>query len=63
MRHRPPHPEPLPVPSAPYPSGLSQTTSFGYFASCIELALVMYVTYVNVHVSVLFSHPTLVFSH
>ena len=47
---------PLPHPSLPYPSGLSQTTSFGCPASCIELALVIYFIYGNVHVSMLFSH-------
>ena len=45
------HPEPSP----PYPSGLSQSTGFGCPASCIELALVIYFTYGNVHVSLLFS--------
>ena len=42
--------------SPPYPSGTSQSTSFGHPDSCIELALVIYFTYDNVHVSVLFSH-------
>ena len=42
-------------PSPPYHSGLSQSSSFGSLASCIELALVMYFTYGNVHVSVIFS--------
>ena len=46
---------PLPHPSLPYPSGLSQTTSFGCPASCIELALVIYFTYGNIYVSMLFS--------
>ena len=37
-------------------SGLSQSTSFECPASCIELALVFYFTYGNIHVSMLFSH-------
>ena len=50
------HPEhPLPVPSPPYSSGLSQSTGFGCPASCIKLALAMYFTYGNVHVLILFS--------
>ena len=53
---RPPCPIfPLPPPSPPYPSGLSQSTGFGCPASWIELALVTYFTYGNIHVSVLFS--------
>ena len=44
-----------PLPSPPYPSGLSQSTGFGCPASCFELALVIYFTYGHVHVSVLFS--------
>ena len=46
---------PLPPPSSPHPSGLSQSTSFECPASCIELTLVIYFTYGNIHVSVLFS--------
>ena len=46
---------PLLAPSTPYPSGLSQSADFGCPASCIELALVTYFTYDNVHVSLLFS--------
>ena len=38
-----------------YPSGLSQSASFGYPASCTKLALVTYLTNGNVHVSVVFS--------
>ena len=40
-----------------YPSGLSQSTSFGFgcLASCIKFALVNYFTYGNVHVLILFS--------
>ena len=52
----PPHPKPsLSPPSQPYPSGLSQSTGFGCPASCIKLALVIYFTRGNVHVSMLFS--------
>ena len=54
--HVSPHPEPSPSPS--HPSGLTQSTGFGCSASCIKLALVIYFTYGNIHVSVLFSHPT-----
>ena len=51
-----PCPGPLPpLPSPPCPSGLSQSTSFEFPASCIELALIIYFTYGNVHVSRLFS--------
>ena len=51
-----PCPEPFrPPPSPPCPSGLSQSTSFEFTASCIELALIIYFTYGNVHVSRLFS--------
>ena len=46
---------PLPPPSLPYPSGLSQSTGFGCPASCIKLALVINFTCGNVHVSMLFS--------
>ena len=46
---------PLPPPSPPYPSGLSQSTGFGCPASCMELALFIYFTYSNVYVSTLFS--------
>ena len=48
------HPEPPPA-SAPHPSGLSQSTSFGCPALCIKLALVIYFTYGNIYVSMLFS--------
>ena len=44
-----------PPPFQPHPSRLSQNTSFECPASCIELALVIYFTYGNVHVSVLIS--------
>ena len=46
---------PLPPPSLPYPSGLSQSTGFGCPVSCIEFALVICFTHGNVHVSTLFS--------
>ena len=46
---------PLPPLSASYPSGLCQSTSFGFSASCIELALVICSTCGSVHVSTLFS--------
>ena len=45
----------LHLPSLSHPSGLSQSTGFGCSASCIELVLVIYFTYANVHVSMLFS--------
>ena len=51
----PPTLSPLPPPSPPYPSGLFQNISFRCPASCIELALVIYFTYGNVHVSMFFS--------
>ena len=46
---------PLPLPSPPYLSGLSQSTGFGCLAPCIELVLIIYFTYGNVHVLLLFS--------
>ena len=51
----PPSWTPLPPPSPPHPSGLLQSTIFGCPASCIDLALVIYFTYGNIHVSMLFS--------
>ena len=45
----------IPPASPPYPSGLSQSTGFGCPASCVELALVVFFTYGNIHVSVVFS--------
>ena len=48
-----PHPE---TPShLPPHSGLSQSTGFEIPASCIDLAPVIYFTYSNIHVSMLFS--------
>ena len=52
----PPRPEPHPSPaSPPQPSGLSQSTGFECPASFLELALIIYFTYGNVPVSMLFS--------
>ena len=51
----PPSWTPLQPPSPPYPSGLPQSMGLGCPASCIELALVIYFTYGNVHVSMTFS--------
>src|SRR5574337_407954 len=45
----------VPPPSPSHPSGLSQCTSFECPVSCIELGLVIYFTYGNKHVSMLFS--------
>ena len=50
-------PPPTSLPS--HPSGLSQSTGFEGPASCIKLALVIYFTYVNLHVSMLFSQRIL----
>ena len=41
-----------------YLSGFSQSTGFGCSASCVELALVIYFTYGNIDVSMLFSQIT-----
>ena len=51
----PPSPPPLPPPSPSHLFGLSQCTSFECPVSCIELGLVIYFTYENIHVSILFS--------
>ena len=48
----PPSLNPLPTPSPPQPPGLSQSTSFECSASYIELALVIYFAYGNIHASV-----------
>ena len=53
--HVSPFPKPLPLPSPSHPSGLSQCTSFECPVSCIKLGLVIYFTYGNIHVSMLFS--------
>ena len=56
-----PHPEspshlPLfPPPSPSHPSGLSQSTSFECPASWTKFALVIYFTYGNIYISMLFS--------
>ena len=50
--------KPLLSPSQSHPSGLSQCISFQYPVSCIELGLVIYFTYGNTHVSMLFSQIT-----
>ena len=49
---------PFPPPSPSHPSGLSQCTSFERPVSCIKLGLVIYFTYGNIHVSMLFSQIT-----
>ena len=54
----PPILNPLPPPSPPHPSGLFQSTGSACWASCIELALVIYFTYGNTHISMLFSQIT-----
>ena len=46
---------PLPPPSASYPYGLTQCTSFESPISWIKLKLVIYFTYGNMQVSMLFS--------
>ena len=50
-----PHPEPPPTSLPSHPSGLSQFTGFECPVSCMELGLVIYFTYGNINVSVLFS--------
>ena len=51
----PPSRTPLPPPSPFHPSGLSQCTSFECPVLYNELGLVLYFTYDNIHVSLLFS--------
>ena len=51
----PPRLNPHSPPSLPHSSGLSQNTDFECPASCIELALVIYFTYGNIYVSMIFS--------
>ena len=46
---------PLPSPSPYHPSGSSQCTGFEGPVSCIKLELVIYFTYDNIHISMLFS--------
>ena len=43
-----------PPPSSSHPSELSQCTGFECPVSCIDLELVIYFTYGNIHVSLLF---------
>ena len=51
---------PLPHPSPPHPSRLSQSTGLGCPPSCIKLALVIYFTYGDVCFNAILSnHPTL----
>ena len=45
----------LPPPSSSHPSGSSQCTSHEYPDSCIKLGLMIYFTYDNIHVSMVFS--------
>ena len=53
----PPHPEPHShLPSHPIPLDFPSAPGFECPASCIELGLVIYFTYSNIHVSMLFSH-------
>jgi len=50
------HPEtPSYIPPQPIPLGCTRALALGASASCIELALVIYFTYCNIHVSMLFS--------
>ena len=51
----PPSRTPLPPPSPSHASGLSQYTGFWCPVSCFELGLLIYFTYANIHVSMLFS--------
>ena len=51
----PPSWTPLPPPSLLYPSGLSQSPGFGCPASWIDLAVVIWFTSGNVHISMLVS--------
>ena len=54
--HMSPHSEtPTHIPSHPIPYRQSQSTGFECPASCIKLALVIYFTYGNVNVLMLFS--------
>ena len=51
----PPSRTALPPPLSSHPSGLSQCTDFECPVSCMELGLVIYFIYGNIHVSVIFS--------
>ena len=57
----PPSRTALSPPLSSHPSGLSQCTDFECPVSCMELGLVIYFIYGNIHVSMLFSQiiPTL----
>ena len=46
---------PLPQPALPHPSRLPQSTGFGFPAPYLKLTLVIYFTYGNMYVSILFS--------
>ena len=46
---------PLPPPSPSHPSGSSQYTGCEHPVSCVKFRLVIYFTYGNIHVSMLFS--------
>ena len=50
---------PLPPPSPSHPSGSSQCTGLEHPVSFIKLGLVIYFTYDNIHVSILFSQVIL----
>ena len=50
-----PLPKLIPPPSLLHPAGFSQSTGFQCPVSCIKLGLVIYFTYGNIHVSMLFS--------
>ena len=52
---RPPSWTYIPPPSTSHPSGLSQCTIPEHCVSCIKPGLVIYFTYGNIHVSMLFS--------
>ena len=54
----PPFCTPLSPPSSFHPSRLSQSTGFGFPASCRKLPLAIYFTYGNMHVSMLFFQIT-----
>ena len=59
-----PHPEPPShLPPHPHPSGLYQSTGFGCPASCIKIALVIYFTNGNIHISMSFSQIILKLQH
>ena len=51
----PPFRTPLPPHSPSHPSRLSQCTGFECPVSCIKFGLVIYLTYDNIHVSMVFS--------